>query len=432
MGAFRKFVFGFALLISLLVAPPVFDRYFVMVHLFDGEKFGLWVLSAFLILLGAYGLLGRRYAKEVAFFLFNVLLLISLECSARAGVKLIFPDKETRLGRMGNLSYDDLRVYHSHPFLQFTGIPSRSLIGNQTLGSLAEFNNFGFVGQDFVYKKPEGVIRLAALGGSTTARGYPALLDAYLNAGDTAPAKSFEVMNFGLGFYTSAHTLVNFVLNVVDFEPDYVIIHHGWNDIHVRASEKDFRGDYSHHLKAFEPPKFVIDRYLLRTSVIYRTIKFFFGPPDWVFIESASQITRITPQRPLKVHELDTFQRNLETIIEIARTRNIRVILTTMPHTTDREKRQFEDYSYIDQFNDVTRSIVQKYEDVILVDLDNLMTGSSNHLFIDLAHLNNTGMQKKAQYIGEAILKEVGGVGMAKSLPQHFTADRFLKDSVKF
>ena len=176
---------------------------------------------------------------------------------------------------MGNLSYDDLRVYQGHPFLQFTGVPSRKLIGNRALGNLADFNNFGFVGRDFKYKKPNGVVRIAALGASTTARGYPALLEEFLNAKVQSPTKSFEVMNFGLGHYTSANTLTNFVLNVVDFAPDVIIIHHGWNDIHARAKETVFRGDYGHHLKIFQPPRFVIDRYLIRTSILYRAGKFF-------------------------------------------------------------------------------------------------------------------------------------------------------------
>ena len=264
---------------------------------------------------------------------------------------------------MGNLSYDDLRVYQGHPFLQFTGVPSRKLSsvvwrtirarrphcghwksGNEALGNLADFNNFGFVGRDFKYKKPNGVVRIAALGASTTARGYPALLEEFLNAKVQSPTKSFEVMNFGLGHYTSANTLTNFVLNVVDFAPDVIIIHHGWNDIHARAKETVFRGDYGHHLKIFQPPRLVIDRYLIRTSILYRAGKFFIGPPPWAFVEFASQVPRVPPERPLNQRELGTFQRNIETITNLARLGQIKVVLTTMPRTTDEAKPQYEDH----------------------------------------------------------------------------------------
>src|SRR4030095_14123746 len=102
--------------------------------------------------------------------------------------------------------------------------------------NLSTFNNFGFVGRDFAYAKPPGVIRIAALGASTTADGYPAMLEEYLNA---LQSNRFEVMNFGQGYWTSAHVLVNFVLNVIDFAPDYIVIHQAANDELARASEAE-------------------------------------------------------------------------------------------------------------------------------------------------------------------------------------------------
>ena len=70
MKVFKRFVFGFAVAVSLLIAPPIFDNFFVMVFLFDGEKLALWLSSALLILFGWYGLFGHRYADKVAFVLF--------------------------------------------------------------------------------------------------------------------------------------------------------------------------------------------------------------------------------------------------------------------------------------------------------------------------------------------------------------------------
>ena len=390
INAFRKFVRVYALIISLLIAPPIFERFFAMLYLFQGERVILWIASLLLMSISLYGFFGRLRPTWVYLVLFNLLVLISVELGARSAVKLFFPNKEVSLARRAAWTYDELRKMTGHPFLQFKGIPSRTGEiyrvpkpggrGNQVPENLSTFNNFGFIGRDFAYAKPPGVIRIAALGASTTADGYPAMLEEYLNARVAAQSNRFEVMNFGVGYWTSAHVLVNFVLNVIDFAPDYIIIHQAANDEHARASEAEFRGDYSHYLKVFQPPR-IVDRYILRVSVPYRALKFYLNPnPEWMFVEAASQIRRKEPQRPLNARELGVFRRNIETIIDVASARQIKVVLTTMPHSTD------EHYShlhlhYFDQLNEVLRSIAANHDRLLFVDLDKLMTGKDNHLF---------------------------------------------------
>ena len=379
-----------------------------MLYLFQGERVILWIASLLLMSISLYGFFGRLRPTWVYLVLFNLLFLISVELGARSAVKLFFPNKEVSLARRAAWTYDELRKMTGHPFLQFKGIPSRTgeiyrVLRSQKVAAtrgrrfvqastenLSTFNNFGFIGRDFAYAKPPGVIRIAALGASTTADGYPAMLEEYLNARVAAQSNRFEVMNFGLGFWTSAHVLVNFVLNVIDFAPDYIIIHQAANDEHARASEAEFRGDYSHYLKVFQPPR-IWDRYILRVSVPYRALKFYLNPnPEWMFVEAASQVRRKEPQRPLNARELGVFRRNIETIIDVASARQIKVVLTTMPHSTD------EHYSdlhlhYFDQLNEVLRSIAANHDQLLFVDLDKLMTGKDNQLFLDSVHVNDNG-----------------------------------------
>ena len=410
MNAFRKFVNGYALIISLLIAPPIFERFFAMLYLFQGERVVLWIASLLLMSISIYGFFGRLRRPWVYFVLFNLLFLISVELGVRSAVKLFFPNKEVSLATRAAWTYDELRKMTGHPFLQFKGIPSRTGEIYRVLkpggrayeetGNLSTFNNFGFVGRDFAYAKPPGVIRIAALGASTTADGYPAMLEEYLNAGIAAQSNRFEVMNFGVGYWTSAHVLVNFVLNVMDFAPDYIIIHQAANDQHARAPEAEFRGDYSHYLKVFQPPR-IWDRYILRVSVPYRALKFYLNPnPEWMFVEAASQIRRKEPQRALNARELGVFRRNIETIIDVASARQIKVVLTTMPHATDE---RYSPLSGIDQFNEVLRSIAANHDRLLFVDLDKLMTGKDNHLFRDAVHVNDNGNRMKAEYLGQRI-----------------------------
>src|SRR5437868_9885788 len=366
-----------------------------MLYLFQGERVVLWIASLLLMSISLYGFFGRLRPTWVYFVLFNLLILISVELGARSAVKLFFPNQEVSLARRAAWTYDELRRVTGHPFLQFNGVPSRTGEiyrvpkpggrGNQVTENLSTFNNFGFVGHDFTYAKPPGVIRIAALGASTTADGYPAMLEEYLNARVAAQSNRFEVMNFGQGFWTSAHVLVNFVLNVIDFAPDYIIIHVAANDEGARASEAEFRGDYSHYLKVFQPPP-IIDRYILRVSVPYRALKFYLDPrPEWMFVEAASQIPRKVPQRALNARELGVFRRNIETIIDVASARQIKVVLTTVPRLTDEHLHHIDQLNAecIDQENEVSRSIAANHDRLLFVDLDKLMTGKENHLFLD-------------------------------------------------
>jgi len=425
MDAFRKFVSGYGLIISLLIAPPIFERFFAMLYLFQGERVILWIASLLLMSISLYSFFGRLRQTWVYFVLFNLLFLISVELGARAAVKLFFSNKEVSLARRAAWTYDELRKLTGHPFLQFNGIPSTT--DNQVLGwyfsnlnsrqledvdsfktstgNLSIFNNFGFLGRDFAYAKPPGVIRIAALGASTTADGYPAMLEEYLNARVAAQSNRFEVMNFAHGFYTSAHVLVNFVLNVIDFAPDYVVIHQAANDEHARASEAEFRGDYSHHLKVFQQPR-IWDRYILRVSVPYRALKFYLNPnPEWMFVETASQIHRKVPERALNARELGVFRRNIETIIDVANARQIKVVLTTMPRSTD-ERYSHLRFQHIDQLNEVLRSIAANHDRLLFVDLDKLMTGKDNQIFVDAVHVNDTGRRMKAEYLGKRIIDD--------------------------
>ena len=197
---------------------------------------------------------------------------------------------------------------------------------------------------------------------------------------------------------------MNFVLNVIDFAPDYVIIHIA-NDEHARASETEFGGDYSHYLKVFQPPR-TADRYILRVSVPYRALRFYLNPnPEWMFVEAASQIRRKEPQGALNARELGVVRRNIETIIDVASARQIKVVLTTMPKSTD-ERYRPPHLHYIDQFNEVLRSIAANDDRLLFVDLDKLMTGKVNHLFVDPVHVNDAGRWMKAEYLGKRIIDD--------------------------
>lgn len=95
-------------------------------------------------------------------------------------------------------------------------------------------------------KDDGNLIKVAALGGSTTfgtgvtdSDTWPALLQTKL--GDR-----FSVINYGIPCYSTAETIVQTALVVPESKPDFIIYYQGWNDI-VLYHETDFSPDYYSH-----------------------------------------------------------------------------------------------------------------------------------------------------------------------------------------
>ena len=103
-------------------------------------------------------------------------------------------------------------------------------------------NNMGFANgpngdRDVSINKPEHLYRINCLGASTTGNyisegnknySYPLELEKLLNE---LCSRKVEVNNFGLGGYNSADILVRFILEIVETNPDMIIVYHAHNDI---------------------------------------------------------------------------------------------------------------------------------------------------------------------------------------------------------
>lgn len=412
---FQRQFFGFVSLIglitSVLLIPFIFNRYLAVTPLLDREWEALAVFCGIMSGVAAITfLLRRKLPMWWALLYFGLLLLINLELGARLLVHYTISfEKRQALGDAANRTYLDYTAYKGHPFLGFTGRPSVELKGNQNLGNLAAFNNFGFAGRDFQIPKPPNTIRVVAMGGSTTICGYPAFTETFLNT-HTGDSLKFEVLNFGMTYWTSAHTAVNFILNVIDFQPDYVIFHHAWNEDKARnVPEELFRNDYSHAITYFHEPE-IHDKWPLRISMIYRGIQMKLGiQPEWASLGAATTVKDLPVVQPLysNKNELYPFMRNIRTIIDLAGVRGIRVMLVTQPHSTDPNIPYYYAHEMIDQGNEVVREIAAQYgKQVAFFDLDSLMTGHYNEVFIDLGHMNEEGIKFKGEQVGAALLND--------------------------
>ena len=122
----------------------------------------------------------------------------------------------------------------------------------------------------FEAKKDTSTLRILCIGGSTTRNirldtldRYPSQLDNILS--ERFPNKKVEVLNAGMDWYTTKHTIINYSAYCRDFDPDIVVIMHAINDLYRSFTPKslavgDYQSDYSHFygpsIAGAQPPSF--------------------------------------------------------------------------------------------------------------------------------------------------------------------------------
>lgn len=140
------------------------------------------------------------------------------------------------------------QLYVPHPYIGYTLTPNKDF---RIKDSEIHTNRWAFRGPDIEQRKPRGVTRIVCLGGSTTFslfasnndHTWPAQLERVLN--ERYGAGRFEVLNFGTPGYCAIESFLTLSLKAIDFDPDIVLIHHGWNDI-AAVFRPDVKSDYTH------------------------------------------------------------------------------------------------------------------------------------------------------------------------------------------
>jgi lysophospholipase L1-like esterase len=117
----------------------------------------------------------------------------------------------------------------------------------------------GFRGADVAMPKPEGRFRIVCMGESSTycvgiendEQTYPARLEVHLKA--LMPGTELDVINAGVPGYTSIENLLRLQFHVLPLKPDLIVYYYTHNDVHARTMaglSRDYR-EYSRSW--FEP-----------------------------------------------------------------------------------------------------------------------------------------------------------------------------------
>ena len=401
------------IILSIFFFPPVHRAAFSLEWGADrGESVFRWAVFLVLLLLLIFAIdnSDRNRIGSLLIVPWGIVLVCSLEIAARGLSRYLLPVLGSRYPvfqkvytyiteNPDNLYYSR---YMPHPFLQFTG--PRGTVEGATDDSYLGFREIKLSDR----AKPADVIRVACLGGSTTADGYPEMLQDYLQR--QMPERRFQVLNFGMTWWSSVHSTINYVLNVIDFRPDYLVLHDSCNDHHYRGFP-GLRGDCAHAYRLFLIPQ-TVGESLFRFSLLYRlgrivlTWKF----PHLFRPQFEMKDIGLHPGKTFHYQEAELYviDRNIDTICTLAKSQNSTVCLTTMPLSMERTFGEEHDRVYRPHTRDVNEIIRNKARmfECLMADFDLEMTGREE-MFNDAVHSSVEGNGMKARLVGDVILSDI-------------------------
>lgn len=170
-----------------------------------------------------------------------------------------------------------------------------------------------------------GTLKIFCLGGSTTefkdshGEGWPEKLEKELRS--EYSTDSIFVLNLGRQWYTTLHSLINYEVNLRQYKPDVIILMHSINDLLQNAdfsylSKGEFREDYGHFLGP--------------SANIFKS--------SGLFGSNLENLKHTWYQKPRITITQDSFpgllsfERNINSLIDLARVDNVKFILLTQPN----------------------------------------------------------------------------------------------------
>lgn len=295
-----------------------------------------------------------------------------------------------------------------HHYLNYAGSPTYNVQDGLNI-----HNSFGYRGPEIEQPKPKGRFRIVALGGSTTyttqvenwREDYPRVLQQRLR--DHYKYDDIEVVNAGLGGYSSWESLINLVFKALDLEPDMIIIHHGINDVSTRLVRPDsYKGDNSGARKQWEKTGclnlFCSNIVSFVTGIVHSGLDIhpdtYAYTPDNRFNDALG----MTPEEALGENMPTYYARNLRNMIAVAQEHDIDVLLTTWAYSHQDIFTAAHIQDAVAQTNNVTRSVAD-LKNVPLYDFAKEMP-TDLALWANGAHLNAEGAKIKGDLFARYLI----------------------------
>lgn len=355
----------------------------------------------------------------VVLILFSSLMLVLLvEVWFRLAHKKVYGFKYKFVA---NYPDRDNFFYEPHPFISY--VRRRNFRHKDAPEHSNNFRASFPPGQarNLAIPKPPGQVRINCLGASETAffdhngqreaLSYPLALEGVLK--EKFPKLNLEVNNLSTAGYTSVEILVEFLLNSFDSQPDIVIIYHGYNDIRAFLTP-GFSPDYSHFRRNFAAEyerMRIVNRIPFIPLNFYNFLLWDLIPNRLMGTDVHYAVTKGKMDIDAKLVGLNTYQRNIEHIINICKANGIQVILSTFCHFFDENSRADPERlkwerkvrEVVTRENEVMRNLARTHG-LPLVDNFNLIP-QDKKFFRDKIHFTLEGMQQMAINLAEPIIK---------------------------
>ena len=225
---------------------------------------------------------------------------------------------------------------------------------------------------------------------------------------------------------------------LLDLDPDMVIIYHSVNDIKSRMvwPPEIYNGDNSACRVSSNEPTHSLSDYLFEKSNILRIVSVRWGnkPSNW-WLDTAdkhpesyqdrkfrSQIQKTTypsgifesipAAKMLEVNKPIYFRRNIEGIIRLARSKNIKIVLATFAHASEPDEKfgsfltSLEYEKAFAEHNDLLKEIAEA-EGVAILDYANIFPDEKKY-YVDGVHVNEEGSSIKARIFADFVRPLIG------------------------
>lgn len=370
--------------------------------------------SCFVLAVSLFVFRKRIYNKRKEFTLFLITLLfcfLFLEILSRIYIcNIADPSVQSKILIYGQCGFPSM--FTPHQYLNYYGTPNYKSLDEQNT-----HNSMGYRGPEVAVPKSDGVYRIATIGGSSTytdaikdwKKDFARQLEKRLQ--EKYNYDKIEVVNAGMGGWSSWESLINFQFKLLDLEPDLIIVYHGTNDVHPRlVNPLYYQGDNSGRIKQWEAESFPI----ILHSTFIRLILGISPSGLGQYVDAETSMAMVigtgfneklngTPLETLEKNEPIYFERNIRNIVAIAKEHDVDVLLATWAHSN-----QMDDYAATPHYEFAFKETNEVIKDVgsthgiPVYDFAAKMPMDKEYWF-DGRHVNEKGVELKGKLFADYI-----------------------------
>jgi lysophospholipase L1-like esterase len=260
-----------------------------------------------------------------------------------------------------------------HPYLGYALKPAWSTPPGAR--QQCSHNALGFRGKETTWEKPPRVFRIVTSGGSSVygqsesndAAVWSQRLEDRLN-GAGLPYR-IEVINGGCSGYSLVENLINFALRLVDFHPDLLIQYEAINDMRCALYTRGgaVKNDNTQWRQAWPVDRPSVLERVLEKSRTYLTWRYYCTNyaklrPDLAFyaVVNYDPDVDLYDIEPVPDQGFDTYRRNLEELVTLAKARGVQVLIATQPlarYHLDGARSEAKQLAGIDRIQEIQRQV---------------------------------------------------------------------------